>query len=451
MVAFGAALFLSFGSAAAAPPARYGGSLGLEGVRGLDAPSTATPALITASGARFEGLYARTDAGCVPQLAEAPIEWSADRARIRLRPKLALHDGRVLGASEVVAWLERALRSGSPAAHLAPFVRGGLDWLEGRGDGPAVRIVDERTLELGLIAPLPELECLLARPEMRVFARDSRGVPVGTGPFARHPRDPSRLVAFTAHREGRPFLDELVLGGGSPSTARLGFGAGRSCPNVRELLVLAVGRLSPPVEAWQRVASAIDRQRLVDRFLPPGSAPAHGLLEEGMPVPAPSGPANGTLHAVLVVPEDLPGGLALAQRAQLELLRAGVSVTLESRTRGAVEALREHGRYELLLDRVAVGTSASPFEALTELLALGTRFGRPDLAPAAWLEAVFRADPDGAERQVSRFAAEVRQTLRIAVLAEIPQGPRLPEGLSGARTTPACGVALADAHWQRDL
>jgi len=152
-----------------------------------------------------------------PGLAE---EWSVDRDqrrhRFRLRRGVHFHDGRTLGAADVVYSLSRHFAP-EIASTLYPFLRGiagGRECKEGKA--PAVsglRAIDELTVEIELNEPSVVFLHALGMPEAGIIPAGAtipeHGAPPGTGPFQLRAWDQGvqlALAAFAGYREGAPRL-----------------------------------------------------------------------------------------------------------------------------------------------------------------------------------------------------------------------------------------------------
>src|SRR5262249_34970719 len=89
---------------------------------------------LSAAAAVGEPLYRVESSGLVtPELAAELPEISGDRALIRLRPNVLLHDGRRLGAEDVAKAIALWTERGSPQSHRALLIAGGRGHLAGGG------------------------------------------------------------------------------------------------------------------------------------------------------------------------------------------------------------------------------------------------------------------------------------------------------------------------------
>lgn len=154
----------------------------------------------------FDTLYRVDGHGrVVPHLAEAPPAIAADglEVRVRVRRGVVFHDGKPLGAADIVASLRRAASAPATEWALAPVKKIAQD-------GDVVVFTLRRTTEdLALLLSIPQLAIT---PGGKAPGR----TPVGSGPFAlKKLADGSRgrveLEAAPDHFAGRPYLDRLVL------------------------------------------------------------------------------------------------------------------------------------------------------------------------------------------------------------------------------------------------
>jgi MarR-like DNA-binding transcriptional regulator SgrR of sgrS sRNA len=205
------ALLLVAGIAQAESRAPYGGkavgSLTSAPIA-VDPVNAQTWADVSLVGLLFDSLYRIDTEGHVqPDLALTMPIASADglEARITVRGEATFHDGRPLGAADVVASLRRAQGTPQLAWALAPV--------------KAITARDAAVI-LTLRRPVPagELAALLALPQLAITeggkAPNPRA-PIGSGPFRWKRIDPAtrrvELEAFPVHHAGRPYLDALVL------------------------------------------------------------------------------------------------------------------------------------------------------------------------------------------------------------------------------------------------
>jgi oligopeptide transport system substrate-binding protein len=153
----------------------------------------------------------------------------------RLRDNILFHNSKRVTARDFKYSIERAAdpRNASPTvkAYLGDIV-GVVDKFEGRANEVSgVRVIDDRTVEIRLIAPADFFLAELTYPvafvvDQEQIERDPRNWtrrPNGTGPFRLvefSPAERIRLVANERYHLGAPKLEEVVfeLGGGSIST-----------------------------------------------------------------------------------------------------------------------------------------------------------------------------------------------------------------------------------------
>ncbi len=151
----------------------------------------------------FDTLY-RPGAGgdIVPHLAAGLPEPGEDGGSVRvpLRDDVRFHDGRAMGAEDVVRSLTRA-RASNAGWLLAPVTDVFPD-----DDGVVFQLESPNiAIERLLTAPATSIT-----PEGRPPAAES---PVGSGPFelasVSRPRERVSLRAFESHFAGRPYIDEI--------------------------------------------------------------------------------------------------------------------------------------------------------------------------------------------------------------------------------------------------
>lgn len=445
----------------AAPPERYGGSLGayiFGPIPSLNPGRIDSAADATLQAALFEPLFRSTPNGdTAAHLAEGPLQWFGDRTvLLTLKPNIRRHDGLELDAEGVVAWFHRLSQPGSRAGFLALPIEGGRGRLRGTKGRLAVRAVGPYSVEVKLAYRYPFLEALWASPEAGVAIPVENRTLVGTGPFTPDARDPLRVVAFPQHREGRPFLDAIEV---RPIGSSLGIQSLAERGNVglvfgtyqqscRGNVYLALALHDGDSSLRGTVDAAINRKRLTRRFLPPGALPVRSFLGLKALAPAPRTSLRGPVN--LWVPRGIPGGTDLAKRIQLDLLRAGVRATIQHRLPDRTQ-IPGGSRSSLSLDHLLVDESVGgPAGRFHALLALASRFARSTDIPEGRMESFARASPDQRPKIVEQLEADLRAILNLVPIARLQAGPNVPEGLMDAKLKDSCAVELANARWKSE-
>lgn len=147
-------------------------------------PATIDPALNTAvDGATyiihaFEGLYA-LDKDKLPQLAQAKeCKVSEDKLTytITLRDDLKWSDGKALKASDYIYSWRRAVdsKTASEYAYMFDVIKGAVDITAGKAakDTLGAKAIDDKTIEITLVAPCPYFKELLAFPTYNPVRED---------------------------------------------------------------------------------------------------------------------------------------------------------------------------------------------------------------------------------------------------------------------------------------
>ncbi len=161
-------------------------------------------ALIFDSLYRIAGKNADGSLAVIPHLAAAEPEWSRNglAARIALRPGVTFHDGKKLGADDVVRSLRR-MRKSRVGWLLAP-----------------IRAVRQQGADIAieLSRPTPELSALLASPSTGITPRGRAPTwrrAVGSGPFQLKGIDRAgkrvSLAVVNRHFAGRSYVNRLQL------------------------------------------------------------------------------------------------------------------------------------------------------------------------------------------------------------------------------------------------
>ncbi|MEL7371487.1 MAG: ABC transporter substrate-binding protein, partial [Myxococcota bacterium] len=189
---------------ASARPPGYGGEI-VSYVYGpplTQDPATAqTAADAAAHSAAFEPLYARQGEAWVPVLASGPPRITSTTVEIPLRTDVVRHDNIAMTPAHVVDALLRLENIPHAAYVLSPLLR-----REGR---PAISVADdEPTVVFELDYPDASFIDLLSADHARLAWPSESGPMVGTGPFRW--QSPSELRSFLQHRDGRPYIDNIV-------------------------------------------------------------------------------------------------------------------------------------------------------------------------------------------------------------------------------------------------
>ncbi len=362
---------------AVAAPARgalgpkHGGTITLpapEPVTSLDPARAETSFEATLTEALFDRLYEVREDGTVEAvLAAGPPEIEQSVARIRLRRGALHHGTRPIRARHVVRSLQRT--SSSP---LASWLLGAFATENGR---PAIREVDEHTIEIGLARRGLRVDIVLAAaPLAIVVGGNVRGRPLGTGPFRgrldgrggvemrifrRAPDRPPWVnrVRFTPPRPREEEVRAFELGrldgswwsrslyGGQP-VRPVETATGTAAAPV--LLVPNRARALRDDDAWGGVAGAIDRRRLerVGRV-------ARRSLGPGLPSPSvPRGRAPRGARLRMLVREDRPFERRIAEALAGMLDERGVTLQVERLSADRLVAVVARGDWDLRLAMV---------------------------------------------------------------------------------------------------
>lgn len=345
----GLAITLSW-TMASAPPPRYGGEVVLasaltfeSGADPADPCGGPDPAIQVVRALRFEPLF---DLNLQPVLARSPGRWEGATYVIPLRNNVPLHDGTALQPGDVEAWLE----SSAACLGIEPLLAGSVP--RAISSEPLLG-----ALRIRLRQPIPGFERLLAGPHAGVAVRRD-GRRLGTGPFRADPDQPARSIPFLRHPAGRPYLDGVTARplrraeGSIPSTADFLRLDGPGPFHVTWWLVQS----EPDPELLRVVDGAVDRRRLVERFVPFEARPMGPVFRTSVSIP-------GAAMDLVLPPERT--GSAFRERLQLDLFRADLKATLRSRPRD-----RPHLRL------VASAHVRSPGGQVAEVVRLLGRLGR---------------------------------------------------------------------------
>lgn len=432
-------------AADAAPPIRSGGEVVayvLGGRLELGGDEPLSLAEVSLRAAVYEPLYRLDAHGAVePVLAAGPPIVEGQAITVPIKSGVVLHDGRPLEPTLV-------------AEVLAAELNRGLWFAEA-----VVAHPKERAIVLTTSAPFPGVDRALASPSLLLnFDRGARRI--GSGPFqvGNSPSGVWRLEAFLDHRDGRPYADALTFRrlasrAGVVSLLRRGeatllFGAspkGSAPAAPLEVLVLDAG--ARPLRGLDQAAhhdllsGLLDRERSVDRFFGEGAKATtrlDGVVELRPPATAPPIPPGAQL--ILRVPKDAAVPLRFLERLQLDLLRRGITVTLQ----------REDGPPGgLLLDWEPcwAGPEADPIDRLSSLVAMSRRHGQELPFTKAALAIFFGASKDDQRSMVERLEGELRRNAGLIPIAVRRSAVGIRGDLLGVESSSQAALHFADAHF----
>jgi ABC-type oligopeptide transport system substrate-binding subunit len=438
-------------------------------------PETLDPALATAVletrllSALFEGLVAIDPATLEPRLAAAEKVAVGDGARrftFTLRPGLSFSDGAPLGAGDFIyAWRRAAApETGAPLAREAALVAAGA------------RAVDERTIEIALDAPRPDLLALLALPvffpvERAVIERYGEawtraGHLAGNGPFRLAAWDVGRRLrlernerwrgpeggearlrsieaittsgaavgdatAFQIYETGGADLIFSVPAGGAPRLR--GRGDYLERPGLSTAFLRFRCDRAPFSDARVRAAlsAAIDRDAIAASVLRNGERPARGLVPpalRGWPEPALASPPAEEVRRPLSARrlEVLYASSDEAAANLAEVLQAawgaklGAEVRLRPMERKAFYAAVRAGEYDVAFGSwVADYPDAANF---LEILRSGSGNNRTGFADARYDALLDRAAGTTGEARRAALGEAEALLARLAPIAPLYHG-----------------------------
>lgn len=427
---------------------------------------------LTLGRAAFESLYTLdADGSVVPLLAAELPRWEGTRAIIPLRRGVIRHDGKPLERGAVAAAVARWSSSGSLARYLVLPIAGGRSG----GPPPAVGTVTlddgSPALSVELAQPFPDLARLwsAARGGLVLERGSNKGPAVGTGPFRVEGTraDGITLVAFPEHRDGRPYLDRLLFRPGSAARPPPGTGATLALDvyagspagpaPARELWFLRVGAKRPELRSamlFRALESALGRDRLAKRYLSGEATPTVTIRgEDDDPQLTFPAPKSGGMRVALAIPSRLAPDRRFAERIQLDLLRAGVTATIETVDDGTLARARPTGDVELALDCFVFegGAAHDTTHALFALMALASATGAEHVISESELAAFANEDAPARARRVAALDRRLRDEAWIIPVAQRIPRARAGSGLVGARSSATGAMRLEDAWSSRLL
>lgn len=477
-----------------APRVPYGGTataLVYGAPLSLDPRAICTAADASLSALIYEPLYLIDETGSlVPQLARALPELRGNTLTVPLRTDVVFHDGKPLLASGVAKYFLSLADERSNSSFIVTPVRGALARLGGDLSARvAISANDaEASVSFELIEAYEGFARLLASPRAAIpgasiAAKDEifglRGV--GTGPFAagdsaQRNNEGLTLVPFRGHLSGRPYLDALQV---KVAVSRFGtisllkradaavvFGV----PDVRaakhhlivpwdrkrlplELTVLAIGdgigELATS-EGRKAIDQVLDRPTLARRFLGNGAEAASTLFGELESTAALApGRERAGMRATLIVSQGDPEAKRVAERVQLDLLRAGITVIIEKVPIATLESRRKDRRYDLMIDTIYADgqPGGSSIDRLHALLSVAAMRGVPTAIGETELSAFLRRSEEGRRGELTTLEKEIRLRAGIVPIAARAPVIGVQKTLLRWRQAPLGTIELADAYF----
>jgi ABC-type transport system substrate-binding protein len=360
--------------------------------------------------------------------------------RLALRETASFHDGRPVTAEDTLAALRRFLRSDSPAAAwLAAALDRGAPASAPVPGHVVLRRAEPRALPL---APLAAAAAAVTGPGG-----------AGCGPFlplAPTPGKRIRLLAFSGHIRGRPYLDAVDIVAGTETEAlesafragKIDVFPGEDGPSaLAATLILALDPSSPPFdrpESRATVNGALDRADMVRRLVP-GGDPVPSLLVPGLLPPmvayAHIRGADLAGSVLMVVGRDVPP--LVSQRIVASLGAAGLRV--EARAVAPADARTARAAARLFLWSPEVPEAGL---ALHELARLAPGVAGVDEA----LEAAGRElDLDRRRALLHRAEAALREENRLIPVVSVPVSFRARSSVHDLRVNMSGRLVLEDA------
>ena len=459
----------------AAPRTPYGGALvGYVWGRPISTHprDLATAADATVQRAIFDSLYRVNGEGVlIPQLAAALPVVEGRTVTVALRHGLVAHDGTPVDAEQIVQWLTDLVEPGSRAAFVLLPVTGARTRLRGSDVALAVEASDKTTLTFKLDHPHPEFPRLLASAHAGIGVTSG----AGTGPFriADKTTDGVTLLPFVQHFVGRPFLDRVHV---RPLASRFGAGsiirrerAGlvfgvpdtrRSSGSPRlqwprfahsEQIVLSVGDKIPgglTAELVTALDRALQRKRLARRYLSAGAKPTETFLNIPRKSPTTEQKRPEPIKATMLVAKEARAGQRFAERVQLDLLRAGVTVVIRRIPAARLEARRRSRDYELMLDVVLPDSPSGfvPVDQLHGLLSIASSYGRTGFLSADTIHTFVQADHPAQVEMLTVVDAKLRTEVGLLPIAAREPAVSVQRTLPGLMVDPLGAVDLADVY-----
>ena len=397
-----------------------------------DPADTRSAADAAAHAAVYERLYDLSPEGLIPVLARQEPTIDGTKIIVPLKRNIVRHDGTPLTPRLVVEALLRI-----DGDHPGAYVLAGVHRVEGRPQ--IVADEEEFAVRFELRHPNIDFAYLLAADHARLAWPQPDGSIIGTGPFAW--TTPTEQAPFVRHRDGRPYAGRLTW---RPYASRFGAGAlaergrapvfggpqaPRPLPGPGTWLVLQVGPGAGNRRQRHRirahVQAALQRPRIVRRYLGPEDRPATGFIAEAAAEAATK--VDGGKPLDLLAVRGNRFGHRLVERVQLDLFRSGLRVqirwldpvTFERRSRGDF-ALR------LIEVRPGVIDDGSARAALHRVLSAAARLGHLASVPPQLLARFAAAEEPQRRPLLAEIEQQMRRTSGAVVIGRVVPALALP-------------------------
>jgi hypothetical protein len=361
---------------------RYGGAVRVEVPllpRDLDPLRLSGDVGAQLTACMYEGLTRWGPDGVQPALARKWIR-SADSRRwvFYLHEDVVFHDGARCDAAAVQESLHRLADPGrSPYTWILRELVGWDDFAARRTSQiEGIYVVSPTEIELHFATAMPDVPELLANPAASVV-RWQGLVPVGTGPYRAvgAVANALRLMAFSEHRDGRPFLDGIdfvtpdapeVVALANTARMRRVDPAATVHPGMRRLRApasrLGLALIHPNSAALgdrntrRRLATGFDGGVFVRAWLSGDGEAASGFVPGGSSSREPGiEERDGDLfrrpegHVRIVVPKGEPVLEGLGKRLHAHLFASGLDPKVQVLAPPTLDAAVRAGNYDVLL------------------------------------------------------------------------------------------------------
>ncbi len=453
----------------AASPPRYGGSLVL-GLRSMPGPLALDPdsrEALQLQSLVYEKLFIKDDNDRpFSRILTVYTNLQQTSYQLRVKPRVLFQDGTKPGSRDLVYSLDRA-RKIDPLLH---------EYLK----SARLLVLDERRLEISFNQPEPMFAQMLCSAALILVPAQSanEAFPPGTGAFAIANVSAKRieLQAFEKHHAGRPYLERVSLvlmpGNLSASSAlQAGFvraaledsrgldGFSSLSSHSTSLVYLAVGSGSAVLDKPQirrGIGYSLDKSTLVEVFLSGKGNVTRGYL----PPHVASGPhylnsfsydpdlarqsiiqaAEGQSlpQLVLSYPESDRALKQVAERVQVDLMQAGLSILLSRVTDRELKQATASREFDLMVGKTLC-LSSDPSALILPFL---------DQSEKQLYMSLLKSSPENKARGLLDLEKELLENARVIPLYHEDWDVSLPDNLYRARINGLGGLLLADGWYQ---
>lgn len=390
----------------------------------------------------FETLFATDNNGNITgELAEDDFSYKDGVLTFRLRPHLFLHNGQPLQHEHIINhFYELAKEKNGAALHIvAPFTKPGS-----KETDPKLNISytpESKKFKIITQPPYPDIVRLLSTHRSAISVKGS-----GTGPFKVTPAKTTTLESFTQFRRGAPYIDRIEhIGNISPFKARAALRSGAAdfifgiddldrktetfaqaneSSDFEDFIVLQVGRYSEDLANFSdmnNLRSALNRERLVRRYLSERASPATNFFAHNQKLPRSRRFEKSRKVRTMILDKDSVASIRFAERVQFELVKKGLTVKIDSFPTTEFQQRVASGEFDfalrnISLSQVSRSSASSKLHRLLEVASENNVF--KEVSNSKQMSAFARARREEQSSLLAKLEKDLRESARFIVIAK---------------------------------